>query len=88
MSGLKTVALRVRHKLELNSNILSFSPLRLSDTANYTCRAVIDSSYLSSSISSMTTYDVDIQSELIMAADVLVSYLHCFVSMQSWVNFQ
>ena len=60
----------------INSNILSFSPLRLSDAANYTCRVVIDSSFLSSSISSMTTYDVEIESELIMAADVLVSYLY------------
>ena len=72
----------------INSNILSFSPLRLSDAANYTCRVVIDSSFLSSSISSMTTYDVEIESELIMTADVLVTYLHCFVSMQSQVNFQ
>ena len=60
-----------------NSNILSFSPLRLSDAANYTCRAAIDSSFLSRfSISSTTTYDVKVQSELIVAADVLVSYLH------------
>ena len=54
----------------INFNILSFSPLRLSDAANYTCRVIIDSSFLSSSISSMTTYDVEIESELIITADV------------------
>ena len=47
-----------------NSNTLSFTPLRLSDAANYTCKVTVDSSYLSGAIVAMSAnaQDVRIQS--------------------------
>lgn len=46
------------------SSTLSFSPLRLSDAGQYTCRVTISSLYLSSDIIVMGTDDIRFQSKL------------------------
>ena len=45
-----------------NSSALSFSPVRLSDAANYSCMVTIASSYLTASITAMASQSVIIQS--------------------------
>ena len=47
------------------SNTLSFTPLRLSNTANYARSVTISSSYLSGDIVAMNSQDVRIQSKLL-----------------------
>ena len=47
-----------------NSNTLVFSSLELSDAAEYICRANIDSSYLSNSITVNTTHVVELASKV------------------------
>ena len=44
-------------------NVLSFSPLRLSDAGQYTCQATVSSPYLNNDITMMGTQDVTLQSE-------------------------
>ena len=44
-------------------NVLSFSPLRLSDAGRYTCQATVRSSYLNNNITVMSSQDVTLQSE-------------------------
>ena len=46
------------------SNTLSFTPLRLSDAANFVCSVTISSSYLSGDIVPMNSQDIRIQSKL------------------------
>ena len=48
-----------------NSNTLSFTPLRLSDAANYVCSVTIASNYLTGNIIAMSTQDVRVQSRLL-----------------------
>ena len=45
-------------------NTLSFTPLRLSNTASYSCSVTTSSSYLSGDIVAMNSQDVRIQSKL------------------------
>ena len=47
-----------------NSEILSFTPIRLSDAANYSCAVTIVSGYLTSSINAVASRSVRIQSRL------------------------
>ena len=44
-------------------NILSFSPLRLSDAGWYTCQATVSSPYFNNNITMIDTEDVALQSE-------------------------
>ena len=48
-----------------NSNVLSFTPLRLSDAASYDCEVTIASNYLTGAVVAIniTSQDVRIQSE-------------------------
>ena len=47
-----------------NLNVLSFTPLRLSDAASYGCEVRISSSYLASEIIAMNSFNIRIQCEL------------------------
>ena len=48
-----------------DANVVSFSPLRLSDAGEYTCQVNVSSSYLSNNIIRMSrTLDITVQSEL------------------------
>ena len=49
-----------------NHEVLSFSPLRLSDAGRYTCQATVSSPYLNNDITIMGSQDVILQSELII----------------------
>ena len=51
--------------IETNSNILSFTPLRLADAASYVCEVTISSNYLTDDIAAMNVnpQDIRIQSE-------------------------
>ena len=55
-----------QNQVGTSSNALSFTPLRLTDAANYSCTVSIASSYLSGDIVVMNShgYDVRIQSRL------------------------
>ena len=46
-----------------NLQVLSFSPLSLSDAGQYTCQATVSSPYLIDNITRMDSQDVMIQSE-------------------------
>ena len=50
-------------QVESNSNTLSFTPLRLSDAANYVCTVTIASNYLTGDIAAMISQEVSVQSE-------------------------
>ena len=50
--------------LRSNSSTLSFTPLQLSDAANYSCMITITSSYLTSSITAMASHSLRIQSRV------------------------
>ena len=47
----------------MDSQVLSFSPLRLSDVGRYTCQATVSSLYLNNYVTMMDTQDVTLQSE-------------------------
>ena len=46
-----------------NSNNLTFSPLRVSNASNYTCKVTVSSSYLTGDIAAMNSQDIRIQSK-------------------------
>ena len=46
-----------------NSSTLSFTPLQLSDAASYVCGVTVSSSYLTSDVISMNSFNVIIQCE-------------------------
>ena len=51
--------------VEANSEVLSFSPLRLSDAGQYTCQATVNSpKYLTNDITEMNSQYIMLQSEL------------------------
>ena len=50
-------------QLGTNSNTLSFTPLRLSDAANYACMTTVSSIYLEGSIAATNSKNVSIQSK-------------------------
>ena len=52
------------YQVGTGSSTLSFSPVRLSDAANYSCSITIASSYLTGNIFTMTSLVVRIQSKL------------------------
>ena len=53
----------IQMQIKSNSETLSFTPLRLSDAANYACTVTIASSYLTGDISVMNFQEVTVQSE-------------------------
>ena len=52
------------YQVGTGSSTLSFSPVRLSDAANYSCLIIIASSYLTGNIITMTSFVVRTQSKL------------------------
>ena len=46
-----------------DSNILTFSPLRVSNASNYICKVTVSSSYLTGDIAAMDSQDIRIQSK-------------------------
>ena len=69
-----------------NSNILSFTPLRLADAASYVCGVTISSNYLLSDITATNSFDVRIQCELMISLLTLLYYYKFCTNLKSLVR--